>query len=359
MNDLWTTLAGTEKPIVLYGMGNGADKIADELAKRGVPVADYFASDGFVRGQFFRGKRVLRFEEVKAKYRDFIILVAFASSLPEVMENIRLLDREYELYIPDVPVAGETLFDSSFYETNRAFLREVRELLADEASRVLLDEMIAFKLTGKLSYLEKSCATREEVYAEILRPECYRTCVDLGGYTGDSVREFLVFFKNQTRVISLEPDPKNFKRLSRYVEENGLDFAELHQAAAGNIDGEIFFEASGNRNARIGTGGGKGVRSVSIPVRRLDSILLGERADYIKYDVEGNEYEALQGSRDTLRRHRPDLLVSLYHRSEDLFRLPLYLASLNCGYRFFLRRFAGYPAWDLNLYAVGDKQGRV
>ncbi len=356
MNDLWTTLAGTEKPVVLYGMGNGADKITDELARRGVGVADYFASDGFVRGQFFRGKRVLTFEEVRVKYRDFIILVAFASSLPEVMERVRSLDREYELYIPDVPVAGESLFDSSFYETNRPFFREVREILADEASRKLWDEIIAFKLTGKLSYLEKSCSSPEEVYAEILRPEGYRACVDLGGYTGDSIEEFRRFFPGLSRIISLEPDPKNFKRLSRYVEENALDFVELHQAAAGKTDGEVFFEATGNRNARIDTGGGRGVCSVPIPVRRLDSLLLGERVDYIKYDVEGNEYDALQGSQETLRRHRPDLLVSLYHRSEDLFKLPLYLASLGCGYRFFLRRFAGFPAWDLNLYAIGREQ---
>ena len=36
MIDLWTSLKEQSKPIVLYGMGNGADKIADELEKRGM-----------------------------------------------------------------------------------------------------------------------------------------------------------------------------------------------------------------------------------------------------------------------------------------------------------------------------------
>ena len=70
MKDLWTSLSEQSKPIVLYGMGNGADKIADELERRGMEVAAYFASDDFVRGQLFRGKRVMKYAEVKELYPD-------------------------------------------------------------------------------------------------------------------------------------------------------------------------------------------------------------------------------------------------------------------------------------------------
>jgi hypothetical protein len=53
------------------------------------------------------------------------------------------------------------------------------------------------------------------------------------------------------------------------------------------------------------------------------------------------------------------LLVSLYHRREDIFALPLLLkAELDArglAYDFYLRRFRYFPAWDLNLYAVPRK----
>ena len=49
--DMWETLAAAEKPIVMYGMGNGADKILAECERRGIEVQDFFASDGFVRHQ--------------------------------------------------------------------------------------------------------------------------------------------------------------------------------------------------------------------------------------------------------------------------------------------------------------------
>ena len=74
--------------------------------------------------------------------------------------------------------------------------------------------------------------------------------------------------------------------------------------------------------------------------------------DYIKYDVEGAEYEALEGSKNTVLRDRPVLAVSLYHRPEDLFRIPLYIHSLNPAYRFYLRRTKCLPAWEIMLYAV-------
>ena len=78
------------------------------------------------------------------------------------------------------------------------------------------------------------------------------------------------------------------------------------------------------------------------------------RVDYIKYDVEGAETEALMGSRGIIQRDAPALLVSAYHRNTDLFRLPLLVHELNPAYKLYLRRMAGVPAWDINLYAVSD-----
>jgi len=348
MIDLWTYLQKANKPIVIYGMGNGADKIADELERRGLSVSAYFASDDFVRGQSFRSLRVMKFDEVKELFDDFIILIAFASSLPDVMARMYALDAEYEVYAPDVPVVGGAVFDLEFYESHREDFDAARALMADEESRRVFDAVIAYKLTGKLCYLKEATSSYDEVFTSLLASERYRSCVDLGAYNGDSVREFMAHFPNLSQVVSFEPDRRNFKKLEAFVEANGLDFVECHNCAAYSENGEMAFSQSGNRNARAGEGKG------SVSVRTLDSVLAGRAVEYIKYDVEGSEYEALVGSLETIRRYRPDLLVSLYHRNEDLFRLPLFLNSIAPSYRFYLRRFAYVPAWDLNLYALAE-----
>ena len=116
--DMWQRLAGADKPIVLYGMGNGADKILEVFARKGIEAADFFASDGFVRGQVFHGKTVLSYAQVCEKYEDFIVIVSFGTRLPEVLETIYRLDSERELYVPDVPVAGGEIFDLDYFDAH-------------------------------------------------------------------------------------------------------------------------------------------------------------------------------------------------------------------------------------------------
>jgi len=272
--------------------------------------------------------------------------VAFASQLPDVLARMDAIDAENELYVPDVPVVGGRVFDSAFYEENLALIREARELFADEESKTLYDNILSYKLTGKLSYLKAATSSQEEVLGSVMNCGRYAYCADLGAYNGDSVREFMREFPSLEKVVSLEPDRRNYKKLVRFVEEAGLSFVECHNCAAWCENGEMAFSASGNRNARAGEG--KGV----VAVRTLDSILDGARVDYIKYDVEGSEYEALCGSIETINRYQPDLLVSLYHRNEDIFRLPIFVHSLLPEHKLYLRRFPYIPAWDLNLYAV-------
>ena len=67
-SDLWNYLSKAKKTIVMYGMGNGADKILAVCQQYNIEIADFFASDGFVRGHSFHGKTVLSYSQVKEKY---------------------------------------------------------------------------------------------------------------------------------------------------------------------------------------------------------------------------------------------------------------------------------------------------
>lgn len=352
--DVWHRLAASDKPIVMYGMGNGADKITEALGHFGVEVADYFASDGFVRGQSFHGKRVLSYAEACEKYPDFIVVVSFGSRLPEVAANIGRIAAERELYIPDVPVVCENLcgelFDLGYFSLHRDGLSEVCELLADEQSRRVFCDIVAYRLTGEPEPLLRHTCEPEEVYRDILGAEDIVSAADLGAYDGDSIRELASFAPKLTRVTALEPDARNFRKLTAFAESAPYRI-EAHNAAAWNSDCELEFTSGGNRNSTLSSTVGlkTGAKLKSVQARRLDS-LLTEPVDYIKYDVEGAEYEALRGSEELIARCRPRLLVSLYHRSEDIFRLPMLVRSM--GYeKLYLRRYRSIPAWDLMLIA--------
>ena len=78
--DLWEYLKTATKPIVLYGMGNGADKIINILEQKGIEFKGVFASDGFVKDKIFHGHKLSSYEELKQKFGDMIVLVCFGSS---------------------------------------------------------------------------------------------------------------------------------------------------------------------------------------------------------------------------------------------------------------------------------------
>ena len=66
--DMWDLLREEKRTIVIYGMGNGADMIIEVLDSLGLGYCDTFASDGFVRGHFYKQKRVLSYTEACEKY---------------------------------------------------------------------------------------------------------------------------------------------------------------------------------------------------------------------------------------------------------------------------------------------------
>ena len=381
MTDLWQylkTAADGGRPILLYGMGNGADKIITVCDAYGIPVADFFASDGFVRGHSFHGKVVLSFTQACEKYgaKNMIVLLSFASSRPDVLEAINRVASVCEMYIPDVPVCGTDLFNAEFYESHLEEINTARALFADEQSRRVYDGIIEYKLSGRMDILRATESEPAEAYRNILHAESFVTTADLGAYNGDSIRDLRQYAPRLQSVIAMEPDRRNFRKLSEYataLREAG-DPLTVHpvQAGAWSHTATLTFHGSGNRNAGLtdAPDAAQGHilpstadnpyfgKTAEVPVTALDTaaaeVFGNTRVDYIKYDVEGAETEALMGSRGIIQRDAPALLVSAYHRNTDLFRLPLLVHELNPAYKLFLRRMAGVPAWDINLYAVSD-----
>lgn len=344
--DLFDTIREDGRPILLYGMGNGAEKMLSRLAAVGRTPAGVFASDAFVRGQSFRGYTVRRFADLHAAYPDALILVSFATRQPDVMRDLLRMAEEYPCLMPDMPVAGDKDFTRDFYAAHREELQAVYDLLEDNPSKMMFERVIRYKLSGDFRLL-RDAVTPENT--PLPTDGCaIRTAIDGGAYTGDTAEELLAAHPECVRVFAVEPDGRNYRKLetfaardARVVPVRGLlwDTAGIGRVAA-----------SGNRNSTMFDPSHES-RTEEVPCVTVDEIAGEKAVDYIKYDVEGAEYEALRGTRGVILRDRPILAVSLYHRSEDLFRLPLYLHEIRPDYRFRLGRRPCFPAWELTLYA--------
>ncbi|HBJ19486.1 MAG TPA: hypothetical protein DDY70_07135 [Clostridiales bacterium] len=354
--DVYETIGTAGRPVVIYGMGNGAEKLLSRFEKRKIPVAGFFASDGFVRGQSFHGYPVRSYSETKAMYPDFLPVLAFASNREEVLTRFLTINGETPLLVPDLPVAGEEDFTPDFYRAHYEEIARAYDLFADEESRRTYSSVLWYKLTGRLEPLLLHTCTTAEIY-KLLENKPIKCEIDVGAYRGDTVRESAEHLPLLKTVYAVEPDPKSYQKLTQTAKElTSPEVIPVH-AAAGKENGETLIHGSGNRNSSL-SGASYRHRDVTVPLLRIDS-LTDRTVDYIKYDVEGAEADALIGSEGIIARDRPALLVSAYHRSRDLFALPLMLAAKYPFYRFYLRRTRCVPAWEIALIALPSEEAHA
>ncbi len=339
--DLWLYLKEAQKPIVLYGMGNGADKIINVLESYGIKYQGVFASDGFVRKKLFHGLPIASYDELKEKFKDMIVLLCFGSSLPDVIENIKKIACEQELYAPEVPVIGKGLFTEEYYNKNKQAFDFVYSHLADEISKKTFLNIINYKLSGKIEYLFDCEVDENEPFNSFLRLK-NELFLDLGAYNGDTVSDFIKKCPDYQKIVAVEPDIKTFKKLERNTE--GLKNLKLINACVSNTCGFLAFDMRSGRNSALSP---EGTMLKSITVDSLETDF-----SYIKMDVEGEEVGAINGAKSTILKAKPKMLISAYHRNDDLIKIPQTVLDIRNDYKIYIRHFKYLPAWDTNFYFI-------
>ncbi len=128
--------------------------------------------------------------------------------------------------------------------------------------------------------------------------------LDGGAHVGTWSRSLAARF---TRVIAVEPSADTFEALVRNLQTFACTNVEAVQAAIGAAAGTVSMQLDG-RAATLGNTGARYVQiGGEVPLRTIDSWALPSLG-FLKLDVEGSEYAALQGARGTLTRCRPVVL---------------------------------------------------
>ncbi len=338
-------LKNSGQPVFVYGMGDGCNKVLSAFEAYGISCEGIFASDGFQRGQEFAGFKVETLAQIEEKYPEFSVAVAFGTSLPDVMGRIKSIAMRHSLVFPDVPVVGDEIFSKAEFLRRFEQAEEVYSLLADEKSRQVFRQVVAFKITGDISCLNGIFTAPDEAFDEILRLGQEEIYVDLGAYTGDTVLDFVNRVGGAyRRIYAVEPNKKNFRKCLK----NTLNFENisLYNSPAWSHDRLLKFTDGAGRQQQISQNGRL------VWARSVDSILDGRECTFIKYDVEGADLEAILGSRHTIEAYSPKICTALYHRAFDLLDLPVALKKINGDYRFFMRQYPYYPAWETNLFCI-------
>jgi FkbM family methyltransferase len=154
------------------------------------------------------------------------------------------------------------------------------------------------------------------------------TFIDIGANCGTYAVLGAAKVERSGRAIAIEASPRLAHLLQETIDLNGLTgHCDVLSCAAGAEPGKLVLHQMANRQGgstllkdiaeRAASGlMGESLIATEVEVRTLDDIIAERditRIDLIKIDVEGFEYEVLQGARATLHRFRPRMILEWHN----------------------------------------------
>jgi FkbM family methyltransferase len=351
---LLSRLRQSDCPVIIFGAGVYAYVLYQYLAANGIAVVAAMVDAAHKSEDTFMGLKVLTTDETVGRLADYRVVVG-TTHYPAAIEKLTKLGAS-EVFVIDVPDflnIPNAFMDVDFVRANRDLFYAAYGLFSDDLSRDTYVAAINTKLEEDLSYIRPHVRLDHLYFGETEFPlNEHEVLLDVGGFSGDSVREFHAITKGQyARIISLEPFANSFERLRTMIATLGLSKVVPLQIGAWDKKTVLSFETKEmNIDNRIVAGG-----SQRIEVDTIDTILsgLGSAITLIKMDINGAEYRALSGARETIRRYRPRIAVKM-HVKEDFFRLPILLKEVAPDIKLYLRQ-RNFMSMMLVLYGVFDR----
>ncbi len=182
--------------------------------------------------------------------------------------------------------------------------------------------------------------------------------IDGGTCWGDIALYFAHRVGDRGRVIGFEFIPSNLHILQENLELNPAlrkNVTVVERALWNKSDLPIFYSDDGpGSSVSLEDRSGDCGRTETLTIDDLVERKSLPQVDFIKMDVEGAELAALQGAAETLKRFRPKLAISIYHRLSDFFVIPEFIFGLDLGYSFYIRHLTIH-AEETVLFARAEK----
>ena len=254
-------------------------------------------------------------------------------------------------------------FDKWFYLKNFYTILNIRKFLKDKKSKKTLDTIIYSKILETYKYYKYIYDDNQYFSIDSFKySNMDEIFFDAGAYVGDTIDRFinnnLASFRH---IYAFEPSIKQFNamkfRIERLKNEWAIDENKITLVNAGLYSDNISASINENRNKNLNNislnkSNEKNIEEIHL--YSLDSFLNGNEITFLKADIEGGELDMLKGAISTIKKYRPKMAISIYHKPNDIIDIFDFIKSLNLGYNFYIRQHCMFPA-DIVLYCYADQ----
>lgn len=334
------SLAGNK--IVFFGAGQYSLSLMPLLHSK---IAYFVDNMPAKQGTLFWGVKIYGPEKLLEDDRDRTVIIINAEYYREIAKqcydlgHINIYAGMYKNgneIVPESELTADNFLKRRALHLAQKFgdktLAETCKLFADEKSKEIFTKIIELCKLGSFDF--SSVYSGGMYFNDILdfqRDEIY---IDGGCFDGKSVVDFIFHTKGRYhKIICFEPDVINYSLCCRNLAD--LRDVLIVNSGLSHIEGEFWFDNRGTQSSKIVDENSHNNLN-KIHAVDLDSFL-NEPVTFIKMDIEGAEYSAIQGAAETIQTYKPKLAISVYHNDEDIIQIPLLLKELVPDYKFYLR----------------------
>lgn len=316
-----------ERDILIWGAGNTTELDKSTIIHEGLCPKFFVDNDPEKQGRLMWNIEVIAPSEIKKRCTNPVILISTA--YPEFCQAI----------LAQMSAMGLTehyMLDAVIWGRHIEELLEVYDLLETDASREYFASIILARMKGtQISKTSKNMHYFDmDGFGTVRSEEIF---VDCGAYEGDTIEQYLEVKKAVFKEIyAFEPDHKNWNAMAEKIEllkqKWSLSEHQIHlvRGGVGKQDGEMFLIENKNGEAvkvwEDGTG-------ETIHIYAIDSYLKNVNVGFLKADIEGCEMDMIMGAKNCIRKNKPRLAICIYHKSTDMYSIPLLLHSINKDYK--------------------------
>ena len=344
-------LKSTNHPVALYGASDDvADPIVKTLAKHGVQVKMVLYDDDSPvmtdSSPLLKDLEKIHLKDVDKRFKAYHVVIGFVKGYPREREIMGKLKYAYTVgYLSEIfdleTITGDFIFE------NYHFLKDFFEGFGDLRSKESFIAYMKSKIFQDMKFLPPVFEKVQYFPPGIFELTDHESFFDCGAFVGDTVAGFLKATGGAyKRIWAAEPDRANYTKLVQYVEGEKLTNIETINKGIYDCVGELPFREEGTMLSMLSENSDH-----HIEVDTIDNITAGKPVTFIKLDVEGAELQALKGAEKTIRKYKPILAVSIYHKKNDLIAIPKYIKEIAPKYKFYFRTHKKL-AIDAVLYCV-------
>lgn len=344
------------RDVVIWGIGETGHHMYMSLVRSGIVNCIGFYDNNTGGRTHCFGIKILNRAELENLDRStpIIIAVLTQSNYQEIAVELTNMGFKW-LFTPwwflHVPRVFDEEESKKILKCNEKDIATVYNLLEDEKSKDIYEKLLCYRISNDIKMLRDLCEKNYEQYfpvGEIYEPVKGEVFID-GGCLDAGTIEGLRKWTNDSykKVYAFEPAKEDKIIAQEYIEYRKYR-AELIEAGLHSKKGKLSFTTLSCGSSKITEDGVETIDVVSIDEFMEDK---QEKITLIKMDIEGSELAALEGAINIIGKDKPKLAISIYHKFEDMWIIPLWLHKHFPEYKMFIRHHS-YMDTETVLYAV-------